>query len=52
VGDGTYWNGTTDLSEAFLLDPAAVPEPSAWALLLGGLGLLAFVRFLTCRTRI
>jgi probable HAF family extracellular repeat protein len=33
AGYGTYWNGTSDQQEAFLLD---VPEPSTWALLLGG----------------
>jgi hypothetical protein len=42
VGDGTYWTGTTDETEAFLLEPQAVPEPSAWALFLSGVGLLVF----------
>jgi probable HAF family extracellular repeat protein len=41
VGYGVYWNGTTDHSEAFVLD---APEPSTWALLLGGLGGLSFLR--------
>jgi probable HAF family extracellular repeat protein len=38
AGVGTYWNGTSDQTEAFLLD---APEPSTWALLLGGGFLLA-----------
>jgi probable HAF family extracellular repeat protein len=37
AGYGMYWNGTSDQKEGFLLD---VPEPSTWALLLGGVGLL------------
>jgi probable HAF family extracellular repeat protein len=41
AGVGTYWNGTSDQQEAFLLD---VPEPSTWALLLGGLATLALWR--------
>lgn len=40
VGYGNYWNGTTNLTEAFLLTPLAVPEPSTWALLLTGMILL------------
>jgi probable HAF family extracellular repeat protein len=50
AGYGTYWNGTTDQTEAFLLDPVAAPEPSTWAMMLGGLGLLAFWRWRTRRT--
>jgi len=42
VGNGTYWDGTSSFSKAFLLMP--IPEPSTWALLLGGCGLLALVR--------
>jgi probable HAF family extracellular repeat protein len=41
AGYGDYWNGSTEISSAFLLEPATVPEPSTWALLLGGAGLLA-----------
>jgi probable HAF family extracellular repeat protein len=32
IGDGTYWNGTADVNEGFVLTPAATPEPSAWLL--------------------
>jgi probable HAF family extracellular repeat protein len=45
VGYGTYWNGSSDEIQAFALTPNGdVPEPSTWALLLGGLGLLFFWR--------
>lgn len=44
IGIGSYWNGTEFSTQAFLLEPSTVPEPSTWALLLGGLGLLAFRR--------
>lgn len=44
VGLGTYWNGSSSVSEAFLLTQS-VPEPSTWALLfLSGLGLFALQR--------
>jgi len=45
VGTGNYWNGTTLQAQGFLLQTAAVPEPSTWGLLLVGVGLLSFGRF-------
>jgi probable HAF family extracellular repeat protein len=41
AGYGNYYNGTVIENQAFLLSPAAVPEPSTWALMLGGLGATA-----------
>jgi hypothetical protein len=43
------YNGSSALSNFVIADSAsealaAVPEPSTWAMLLGGLGLLVFVR--------
>lgn len=46
VRDGTslITNGTMSANPLFVGPAPAVPEPSTWALLLGGLGLMAFVR--------
>jgi len=52
VGEGTYWNGTSNNLQAFLLEPASVPEPSSWAMFLVALGLLTFLRLRKRRTEV
>jgi hypothetical protein len=46
------WGGGVNASFSASFSPAAAPEPSTWALLLGGLGLLAFWRNRTHRARL
>lgn len=42
AGQGTYWDGTSLSTQAFLLIPA--PEPSTWAMLFGGCAFLIALR--------
>jgi probable HAF family extracellular repeat protein len=48
TGDGTYWNGTADEQEAFLLEP--VPESSNFAMMGCAMCLLTYLRMRMTRT--
>ena len=48
-GGSTTYSGTLDITYTYI---AAAPEPSTWALLIGGLGMLAFVRRFVNRRQI
>jgi probable HAF family extracellular repeat protein len=49
VGEGLYWNGSSYSDQAFLLEPASVPEPTSCSMLLGGVIALIFWRTRTKR---
>jgi fibronectin-binding autotransporter adhesin len=52
IDAAAFASGTVDgLAEQFSLDLTEVPEPSTWAMMLAGLGFLAFWQFRTRRLR-